>query len=95
LNSYREELLRMIGQAISSEWSVDRFREEYYPFFLERVPTDALAEADENFFASVQEKLDWTSESPTDEERQLGWFDYIDFIQWLRTELELYNSPRP
>ena len=95
MNSYREELLRMIGQAISSEWSVDRFREEYYPFFLERVPTDALAEADENFFASVQEKLDWTSESPTVEERQLGWFDYIDFIQWLRTELELYNSPRP
>ena len=84
----------MVLKVLSREWSVGRFREEYYPYFLDKVPTDALSEDDEDFFAAVQEKLDWTAESVTDEEHQFGWIDHTEFIQWLRTELELHNTPK-
>ncbi|HKA60712.1 MAG TPA: hypothetical protein VKD28_18995 [Gemmatimonadales bacterium] len=92
LDSYKQILLQMIGKVLAGDWSVSRFREEYCPFFLDAVPTDALSDTDEGFFAAVQEKLDWTTEDPNDDERQLGWLDHADFIQWLRTELELHRD---
>jgi len=94
LSSHKEVLLGMIRQVLSGQWSVDHFRKEYYPYFLDSVPTDALSEEDEDFFAAIQEKLDWTAETLTDEERDFGWIDDAEFIQWLRTELELHNTPK-
>jgi hypothetical protein len=94
VSGYRDTLLRMIHQVLSGEWSVDRFQQEYYHFFVDDVPADALSQDDENFFAAVQEKLDWTAHSPTEEERQVGWLDHAEFVQWLRTELDLHGSPK-
>jgi len=44
----------MIREALSGQWSVERFQKEYYWYFLDSVRADA---------------------------------------QWLRTELELHNTP--
>ena len=95
MSDHKDILLRMIREALSGQWSVERFQKEYYWYFLDSVPPDALSEDDENFFAAVQEKMEWTAETPTEEERQFGWLDQAEFIQWLRTELELHNTPRP
>jgi len=82
--NYRAELLGMIDRLVKGEWSVDQFRDAYYDFYLEQVPSDELSAEELDFFGAVQERLDWTSESPNKDERGYGWMDHQEFIEWLR-----------
>jgi hypothetical protein len=81
----------MIHRVLSGEWSVYDFEREYYPLVTDGMPADALSPEDENFFAAVQEKLDWTAEFPSEEDRESGWLDHAEYVQWLRTELHLHD----
>ncbi len=87
---YKKKLADMIEMLLSGEWSVPQFRSEYYGFYLEKVPDDALSDEDAIFFGSVQEKLDWTDASPDNESRQFGWLNHKEFIQWVQDQREQY-----
>ncbi len=56
----------MIDRLLAGTWTVKESERAYYMFFIDEVPREALSEDEENFFADVQEKLDWTDPSPTD-----------------------------
>ena len=63
----------MIRKALSGQWSVERFQKEYYWYFLDSVP--------------VQEKMEWTVETPAEEERQFnGYEPNLNFTILLRRE---------
>jgi hypothetical protein len=64
----------MIEKLLREEWSVPEFRTHYYDFYLEKVPDDALSEADWEFFGALQEKLDRTEEKP--------WLDHDQYVLW-------------
>ena len=57
--------LGMIDRLIGGEWSVDEFETAYYDYFVDTVPSSFLSDEDEDFFAAVQERLDWTARNPT------------------------------
>lgn len=88
--NYKKKLADMIEMLVSGKWSVPQFKSEYYDFYLEKVPDEALSESDAIFFGSVQEKLDWTDASPDKESQQFGWLNHKEFIQWVQTQREHY-----
>ena len=77
---YKKNLLTKIERLLSGEWSVDKFRDEYYDYYLEEVPDDALSDSDSQFFGYIQEMLDWTARDPPPEDRQYGWMNHAEFI---------------
>jgi len=88
--SFKKNLLGMIDRFIGGEWPVDEFETAYYDYFVDTVPSSFLSDEDEDFFAAVQERLDWTARNPTNAEREVGWLTHDEYIQWLRTERELH-----
>ncbi len=85
-------MLQMIDRLVGGEWSVDRFHDAFYDFYLEKVPHEQLRAEALEFFGGVQEKLDWTRKTPTEEERRYGWLDEDEFIEWVRTQRALLSS---
>jgi len=88
--NYKKMLVEMIERLLSGEWSVTRFKSEYYDFYLEKVPDEALSDEDALFFGSVQEKLDWTDASPDHESQEFGWLNYKEFTGWVQHQREQY-----
>jgi hypothetical protein len=43
-----------------------------------------LDHADKEFFDIILDKVGWTSEAPSEEERRLGWMSFDEFRKWLR-----------
>jgi hypothetical protein len=73
----------MVQHLVKRQWSVSNFEKEFYDFFIESVPSEELSNDELEFFASIQEKLDWTEAHPTPENRKLGWMDYEEYINWV------------
>jgi hypothetical protein len=87
---YRKALMDLVLQLLSGALTVPQFREAYYDFYLEEVPDDALSDRDYGFFGELQEKLDWVSPNPSDDERVYGWISHEDYEAWAKTRLEEY-----
>ena len=83
---YQRILAEMIDRLTSGEWSVEDFRRAYYDYWLEEVPTDLLSPEEETFFSALQERLDWTTEQPTEEERRHGWINEQEYTDWVKLE---------
>ncbi len=73
----------MINNLLTGIWKVDEFRRNYYDFYLEVIPDDLLSDTESEFFASVQEKLDWVDESPDIGSQNAGWLNHEQFVEWL------------
>lgn len=82
--NYREQLLEKINKLINNDWNVPTFEKEYYNFYLEQIPKNTLSNSETDFFGLVQEKLDWTAENPSYEEKKDGWADHETYIEWLK-----------
>ena len=92
--SYRKILLEKIKQFINSNQNLDVFYEDYYLFFVNKVPDKALNEDEFLFFGMIQEKIDFTSENPGKEDRKYGYIDVKEYKIWLRKllgKLEEFN----
>jgi len=88
---YREALLRSIDRLIAGGLTVPKFRDEYYDFYLETVPDDALSDRDSEFFGLVQEMLDWTTSDPPKVDKEAGWMDYEEYLNWLEERRSAYG----
>lgn len=82
--NYKDIFIEKINNLISNKWTVPEFEKEYYNYYLEQIPEGSLTLPQSTFFGLVQEKLDWTSKNPSDEEKKDGWFDYSEYIEWLK-----------
>jgi hypothetical protein len=88
---YKKELLERINKLIGKEISVPEFENQYYLYFLNEVPNDALNDDDNELFAEIQEKLDWVSENLSEEERKDGWINQDEYIEWLKNKITDYK----
>jgi hypothetical protein len=88
--TYRSELLAMVLRLASGELSVPQFQEMFYDYYIEKVPDDAMADRDYEFFGTLQQKLDWTDPAPLDEDRLYGWINHEEYVAWAKGMLEHY-----
>jgi hypothetical protein len=89
---YPNVLLGMIDKFLREEWDFDTFNSNFYFYFVDDVPEDAMPDAQYEFFSKVHEKLDWTSESPDCESRRYGSVDPDQFRGWLAAERERFRA---
>lgn len=90
--NYKDVLIEKINNLLSGKWTVPEFEKEYYLYYLEEVPGDALSLYQDTFYGLVQEKLDWTSENPTQQDKNDGWFDYNEYIDWLKINTQRFKE---
>jgi hypothetical protein len=88
--NYKKILLYLIDKLISKKWSVLEFRSVFYMYVVETIPANALSEEDFEFFCDIQEKLDFTGENPEELERECGYLDYDEYVEWVKNQLEKY-----
>ncbi len=81
---YKTILLEKINNLTNGTWSVLEFEKEYYQYFLDQVPGNAMNTIETEFFSLVQEKLDWTAENPDEQDKKYGYYDYLEYIAWLK-----------
>lgn len=85
---YKKVLLEKINNLINGIWTLPKFEEEYYQYFLNEVPDDSLTTTEMEFFGLVQEKLDWTAPTPSLEEKQDGYIDHQGYTEWLKNNTQ-------
>ncbi len=83
MSYWNNQLRDRINKLLSREYSVEEFREAYYMFFIDEVPEDALLEDTYDYFSDIQQKLDWVTEKPDEDERKYGWIDNEEFVKWV------------
>ena len=86
--NYREQLLQKINNLINGSWTVPEFEKQYYMFYIDQVPDEGLTDKEREFFGSVQEKLDYVVENPPTEDRQYGYINYAEYVEWLKKGME-------
>ena len=90
--NYKKELIKKIEKLLNSEIDVSEFEKNYYLFFIETVPDNALSDEEFDFFGEIQEKLDFVSEQPSDEERSYGYINHKEYIELLRKKMSSASS---
>jgi hypothetical protein len=88
--NYRGVLLNMVVKLLSGEFSLPQFRNDFYDFYIEKVPEDVMSGRDYEFFGRLQEKLDWTDEEPSDNDKLWGWLTYEDYRDWAGHQVKEY-----
>ena len=91
----RQKLLGMIDDFLAGRATHDEFVANFYLFYLEEVPWEALTDYDHDFFALVQEKIEWTGDDPPEVDRKDGWMDREEYRDWLRQSLKEYLIALP
>ncbi len=88
--------MKMIDDLVSGGLSVAQFHAQYYTFYLESIPEDAMSDSDYEFFGQLQEKLDWTDLNPSSEDRLWGWISYEEYKDWaVRKHAEYLSASEP
>ncbi len=90
--NHKDILAEKINNLISNKWTVPEFEKEYYNYYLEEIPEDALTLPQSTFYGLVQEKLDWTGENPSEQEKKEGWFDQSEYVEWLKKSFQEFLS---
>ncbi len=85
---YKKVLLAKINKLLNGEYGVKDFKNDYYDFYLDKLPENSVTKDEFMFFGDIQEKLDWTDENPDEESRKYGWMDYEQYIKYVRRVIE-------
>lgn len=76
----------MIDRLLAGQWSYAEFERVFAFYYYEHVPVDVMRSPAGSFVSDVVEKLEFTAENPTAEDRANDWIDHQGFIAWLRHE---------
>jgi hypothetical protein len=76
----------MIDRALAREVAVPDFESQYALYWYERVPVDVMRSPAAAVYSAIVEKLEFTTEQPSDVERRDGWIDFDQFLEWLSGE---------
>ena len=88
----REEILSLLRCTVDGSITLDKFQSRFEHLLLDREGWPILDPDDKEFFDLVLEKVSWTSDNPTDTEKELGWMDFSLFRTWLKDSLKLHLS---
>lgn len=82
----------LIRRFVQAELSLEEFQDQYSVYYLERIPSAALTEAEWDFYTCVHEKTEWTSPKPDEADRADGWLDESQLRRWL-ADNQIEGSP--
>lgn len=85
-----QKLFSWVEELLSKRLTVEQFEAKFYLYYVDEVPEDALSETEDDFFFSIQEKLDFTAEAPSQVDRSYGWIDHNDYVAFVRSEYEKF-----
>ena len=91
-NRWRAELISLVRKLVEGRIQLADFESRYYDFYIEQVPDSALTEREHEFFGLIQEALDWTTVSPTVEDRGFGWMDEREYRDWVQRLVQDYEA---
>lgn len=90
MEEYKEVLEDMLNRLLCGQWSVPKFKAEFYMFYLEEVPGELLSEDEWRFYSAIHEGLDLTAAASDPLSRQSGWINYQEYIEWVWHQREQY-----
>jgi len=76
----------MIDRLLASESTFADFDRTFGVYYYEHLPVDVMRSAAAAFVSTVVEKLEFTIENPSADDRAEGWLDPQEFLDWLRHE---------
>ena len=85
----------MIDRLLDDGWAFSEFAGAYYTYYIDALPEEALNPSERDFLSAAQEKLDWTDERADQESRDYGWITPDEYITWLRTAREEFDTRTP
>ena len=91
---YKKTLMEMIDNLIKGKLTVKEFDKMYYEFYIEQVPDDLFTNGEQEFFSSIQEKLDWVDSQVDSESRYYGWLNHENFVEWVKEQRLMYLGVR-
>lgn len=92
---HRDQLLAWIEDLLAERLDVLSFEKLFYDYYLESVPPESLSDRELEFFGLVQEGLDWTAASPARSDRECGWFDHEEYVEWVRRLKRAFEAGEP
>lgn len=69
-------------------WKFSNFFNDFYFYYADELPEDALNNQDTDYFGAIHEKLDFVApDEPDSESRRYGWISAKEFRNWLDEKL--------
>jgi hypothetical protein len=78
------QLDNLIQAFLEDRMPFEAFESAYASQFLEGAPDSAFSPEDLEYYGSIHERCEWTTENPPSEDRLHGWMDIRQFTSWLR-----------
>jgi hypothetical protein len=91
----REKILDLLYRTAEGLVPLDEFESRFSSLFVHREDYPILDHRDKDYFGEILERVGWTGDNPSEEERQWGWIDFATFKSWLKDLLEKYESGAP
>lgn len=86
MEEYKETLDEMINLLVSGDWSVSKFKAEFYCFYLKEVPTEVQSENEWLFYSTIHQSLDSIPAEPDVFSEQASWNK--KYIEWVLKQRE-------
>jgi hypothetical protein len=87
----REDFDELIDKLLAGRMPFAEFQRAYSDRFIDENACSEFRVEEVDHYGAVHEKAEWTTPSPTDEDRSYGWIDPAEFKAWL----EIHDSHKP
>jgi len=88
------KIYSIINKSIKGIIGLSTFQRQFEELYLDQPGYSIVSEKDVRFYNEILEKIGWTSDSPSEKEKDMGWIDYEEFREWLRERYEAYAKER-
>ena len=80
---FKRQLDDLIDRYLAGRLPFETFQRDYSTQFIDEIPDSAFSPEELDWYGAIHEKTEWTSPTPSTEERKHGWIDITDFRSWL------------
>ena len=84
MTNFREKLDALIDSFLARRLEFVEFQRRYSACYIDEQADAEFSPEEVDHYGVVHEKAEWTSPSPTEEERRYGWIDQAEFRSWLQ-----------
>ena len=90
----RKELFTLLEKFISQEIDLKGLWNKFYIPYSENNWDRFLDDKEKNAFDEIQEKIDFVSDKPTNEDRRFGYISTDEFRTWLKQRTEHFFTAK-
>lgn len=84
MTSFQERLDLLVEDYLARKITFDAFQRAYSACYADEVADANFTPSEIQYYGTIHERTEWTSDSPTAEERSYGWRNEAEFSEWLR-----------